>query len=361
MTHKERVIRTIKRESIDFLPSQIDFTPSDVKRICTYLGISESEDALHKYADNHLIYAYSLSSAEEYMHNQRVLDYALKHNLARVDDEHHVIFDQWGVGWDTESEGVWVAVHPLADIAAYKDYQFPDPQVPHLMDEVERVVHEYGQEYFILGFQHISLFERAWALRGYENFMMDIYVNPDFVQELLDRITDYQVACAKRFVAAGVDGVRIGDDYGLQKGLMMKPETWRKLFKPRLAKIYAVYQEAGLPVFQHSCGDISSILPDLIEIGLSVIHPVQPLAMSIEELAEKYADRLIFFGGIDTQQVLPYGSPEKVRDATRRCVQILGSKKGYIVAPSQEVMTDVPLENVAALISAVKEFRLQIG
>lgn len=145
---------------------------------------------MNKFVDNHIVYAYSLSGAEEYLHDQRVLEYALKYKLAKVDRKCNVVFDQWGVGWDTEAEGVWVAVHPLANLNAYKDYEFPDPEAPHLMDEVERVVYEYGKEYFVLGVQHVSLFERAWALRGYENFMTDIYVNPGSLAMIMDRKRD---------------------------------------------------------------------------------------------------------------------------------------------------------------------------
>jgi uroporphyrinogen decarboxylase len=187
--------------------------------------------------------------------------------------------------------------------------------------------------------------------------MTDIYDDPDFVRALLDGITDFQVESARRFVEAGVDGARIGDDYGQQKGLQMRPAIWRDLFKPRLARIYDVYRQAGRPVFQHSCGDIQSILPDLVELGLSVIHPLQPLAMPLETLAEQYGDRLTFFGGIDTQQLLPFGTPEEVRQGVRHCVDLLGARGSYIVAPSQEVMSDVPVENIGALIEAIKEYR----
>ena len=358
LTHKERVQRAIRRAPLDYFPSQVDFTPRDVPRIARHLGIADQE--LEQAVDNHLVYAYSLSSVEEYMHNPELLQHAVGLGLARVDQQAGLVYDPWGVGWDLTSEGVWVGFHPLADPGAYRSYRFPDPDAAGLMDYVERAVREYGQEYFVIAFQHISLFERSWALRGYENLMLDITLNRPFVEELYDRIADYQVAVARRFVAAGVDGARIGDDYGSQKGLMMAPQEWRKIIKPRLQRIWAVYQEAGLPVFLHSCGDLRAILDDLVEMGLSVLHPVQPLAMPLDYLQQRYGEHLTFFGGIDTQKILPFGSPQDVRRATIDCIQTLGHSGGYIIAPSQEIMTDVPLANIDALLTTIREQRTRV-
>jgi uroporphyrinogen decarboxylase len=221
----------------------------------------------------------------------------------------------------------------------------------------DQIVKQTKNDNFVIAYQHFGLFERAWALRGYENLLTDLYYNRSFVEELLDRITDYQVGLAKRFVDAGVDGVRFGDDYGTQKGLAMKDKDWRELFKPRIQRVYQVYQNAGLPVMQHSCGDLRKILPDFVDLGLNMLHPVQPLVMPIRDLAQGYGDQLSFFGGIDTQELLPYGTSDQVRRATKECIEVLGKNGGYMIAPSQEIMSDVPLENIEALVSATKEYR----
>jgi uroporphyrinogen decarboxylase len=358
LSHKERVRRAIYRMPLDHFPSQVDFTPRYVPRIARHLGVAEQE--LDLAVDNHLVYAYSLSSAEEYMHNPPVLRRAIELGLARLDQAAGIVYDAWQVGWDLTSEGVWPKVHPLADMESYRHYRFPDPEADGLMDYVEETVQQYGDEYFVLAFQHISLFERSWALRGYNNLMMDMAMNRPFVEELYDRIAHYQAAVALRFIKAGVDGVRVGDDYGTQKGMMMAPHTWREILKPRLQRIWAAYQEAGLPVFQHSCGDVRAILDDFVEMKLNVLHPVQPLAMPLDYLQECYGKALTFFGGIDTQQLLPFGSPEDVRRSVEQCIETLGRNGGYIIAPSQEVMADVPLQNVDALLDAIKEYRSRV-
>ena len=355
ISHKERILRTIRREPLDFFPSQVDFTPVDTPRIARGLGVAES--GLEEAVDNHLVYAYSLGNAEEYMHKLDIRKKAIELGLARMDEKQDIIYDVWGVGWDLTAEGVQITRHPLQELSRLADYAFPDPGADGLMDFTRECVSRYGREYFVLAFQHISLFERAWALRSFENLMMDIAAEEPYLDALFDAIADYQVKVARRFVDAGVDGVRVGDDYGSQLGLLMSPKAWRRYIKPRLVRIYAVYQQAGLPVFQHSCGDLRTILADFVEMRLSVLHPLQPKAMPHLEVAAACGGKLTFFGGIDTQELLPFGTPRQVRESVSSCVDLFGKQGSYIIAPSQEVMSDVPIENVKALVSAIKELR----
>jgi uroporphyrinogen decarboxylase len=173
---------------------------------------------------------------------------------------------------------------------------------------------------------------------------------------MIDRITDVQVALARRFVAVGVDGGYFGDDYGAQKGLLFSPETWRRLFKPRLARQFAVFREAGLPVLMHSDGEIASILPDLVEIGLTCLNPVQPEVLDHAWLKRTFGRNLAFYGGVSTQTVLPYGTPDEVRAAARECVRALAPHgTGLLLAPSHRMASDIPMANVDALLDVFAE------
>ena len=358
MSHKERVLRAIRREPLDYFPSQVDFTPKDLGRIARGLGVGIEE--IDEAADNHLRYAYSLGNAEEYMHDETVLRRAQEFGLVRLEEDKGVIYDIWGVGWDLHAEGVWVCRHPIQDPSKLLDYSFPDPDLPGLMDYVERLVASKGKEYFIVAFQHTSLFERAWALLGFENLMIAIAEENPHLDEFFKKIGDFQTAVARRFIKCGVDGVRVGDDYGSQDGLMISPDNWRRYIKPNLRNLYSAYQSAGLPVFQHSCGDLRTILEDFIELKLSVLHPLQPKAMPLETVEEILGGKVCFFGGIDTQELLPFRTAEEVRQGVLSCVQLLGRQGGYIIAPSQEVMSDVPIENIRALVTAIHDFRSMV-
>jgi uroporphyrinogen decarboxylase len=355
MSHKERVLRAIHHEPLDFFPSQVDFTPNDLGRIGHGLGVANSE--IDDEVDNHLRYAYSLGNAEEYMHDDDIRRRAEELGLVKIDMEHGIIYDIWGVGWDLKAEGVWICRHPIHDPTRITEYVFPDPNLPGLMDYVEKLQASHGAEYFIVAFQHISLFERAWALLGFENLMIAIAEENPYLDDFFRKIGDFQVAVAERFVKCGIDGARIGDDYGSQEGLLMSPEKWRRYIKPNLRRMYSVYQAAGLPVIQHSCGDVREILGDFVELNLNVLHPLQPKAMPLEKVEEAIGGKICFFGGIDTQELLPFGTPADIRRSVLACVRLLGRRGGYIIAPSQEVMSDVPIENIRALVNAIHEFR----
>jgi len=181
--------------------------------------------------------------------------------------------------------------------------------------------------------------------------LMDLVLKPAFVEELLERITDVQVALARRFVALGVDGGYFGDDYGAQRGMLFSPKMWRALFKPRLARMFAVFREAGLPIILHSDGDISAILPDLVEIGMTMLNPVQPEVLDHAWLRQAFGDRLAFYGGLSQQTVLSRGKPADVRAAVAECVRTLAADgTGLLIGPSHRMTSEVPLENVNAML-----------
>jgi uroporphyrinogen decarboxylase len=204
-----------------------------------------------------------------------------------------------------------------------------------------------------LGF---ALFERAWTLRGLERFFVDMALDPVYAGELLDRITEIQLALIHRYIDLGVDGAYFGDDYGAQKSLLFSPAMWRDLIKPRLARLFAPFRTPDLPIIMHSDGQIDDILPDLVEIGLTTLNPVQPEVLDHDWLHEKFHGRLAYYGGISTQTVLPFGTPEEVRQSVQRCAQTLAPQgTGLLIAPSHRMMTDIPMANVNALLDTFSE------
>ncbi|MCX6067350.1 MAG: hypothetical protein NT121_16600, partial [Chloroflexi bacterium] len=232
-------------------------------------------------------------------------------------------------------------------------YPWPDPDEATLFETAKSVIQEKGQEYFITPNFGFVLFEWAWTLRGFEQFFMDMGTDPGYTGELLDRITDIQLKLIHKYLDLGIDGAYFGDDYGAQKGLLFSPGMWRTYIKPRLAKMFAPFVERGLPILMHSDGQIQKILPDLVEIGLTALNPVQPEVLDHAWLAENFKGKLAFYGGISTQTVLPNGSPEDVRKAVSACVETLAPDgTGLIIAPSHRMMTDISMDNVTALLEA---------
>ena len=330
MTKKERMSRALRRLPVDRLPVQTNYTGVMGARLAAHFQCSSSELAAR--LDNHLLRV-------DVAHPQR------------LSPDGKVSFDWWGAGWGTETEGYWHAVAPLITSTDLAGFSWPDPQAEKLLDDAKRVIAADGGEHFIAPNFGFALFERAWSLRGFDQLLMDLVDQPAWVEELLDRITLIQVTLAKRFVALGVDGGYFGDDYGAQRSLLFSPKTWRQLFKPRLARMFAVFREAGLPVILHSDGDIWPILPDLVDIGLTCLNPVQPEVLEHTRLYREFGQHLSFYGGISTQEVLPKVSPAEVRAATLACIRDLAPDgTGLILGPSHRMQSDIPPENVAAML-----------
>ncbi|MBK6281484.1 MAG: hypothetical protein IPF54_01385 [Draconibacterium sp.] len=200
-------------------------------------------------------------------------------------------------------------------------------------------------------------FEMSWYLTGMEKFLMDLMLEEEYQAQLMDTIMNYIIVAGKKLIEMGVDILWCGDDFGSQQGMIMDPETWRSVFKPRIKYMFEEFRKVrpDIKIAWHSCGSILPIIPDFIEIGLDILNPIQPLAHGMEPLFLKntYGKDLTFFGGIDVQQLLPYGNPQTIRDEVRRRIDILGKGGGYIVAPAHNIQPDTPIENVMAFFDAV--------
>jgi len=332
LTHKERMRRALLHESVDRLPTQINYTQALGQKMAGHYGISEQD--LPKHLGNHMV---------------RV-DI---HFEPKVSEDGKTKYDWWGVGFAAEEEGYFTSVNPLTDSKDLDSYPWPDPNAPGLLNAASTIIEDDAGQHFITPNFGFALFERAWSLRGLDTFMMDMVLDPGFAEELLDRILGIRLVLIRRFIALGVDGGYFGDDYGAQKNMLFSPKMWRKYIKPRLAQMFAPFREAGLPVLMHSDGQIQAIIPDLIEIGLTALNPVQPEVLDHSWLKSTFGKNLAYYGGISTQTVLPNGSPEEVEKATRECVEKLALEgTGLIIAPSHRMMTDIPLENIDALLDA---------
>jgi uroporphyrinogen decarboxylase len=271
------------------------------------------------------------------------------------------IRDEWGIrsrpfGLYNEMVG-----HPLADIETPADldgYDFPDPDAPGRFRLAEATVRQYGNDYAILGDQECTVFEMAWYLVGLEKFLIDLTRKKAYVFELLDRILDISIRQGRRLIELGADVIWTGDDMGDQQGMMLSPALWREVFKPRLRSAFSAYRRANpdIRIAYHSCGSILPIIPDLIEIGLDILNPIQPNATGMDPafLKKAYGDRLCFFGGIDIQELLPRATPDRVFRSVQETIHILGARGGYIAAPAHNIQPDTPLENILAFYDAVR-------
>ena len=253
-------------------------------------------------------------------------------------------------------------LYPLKDAATVDEiagYPLPDPHNParhvHLKSAVAGL---HARDLAAQGELTSTIFETAWAIRGFEETLTDLALNPDIVETLFERLTELRVIEARQMAKAGVDVLRLGDDVAGQTGMLMSPKMWRRWLKPRMAKIIAAAKtiKPDIHIFYHSDGDCRAIIPELIEIGVTVLNPIQPECMDPAQLKIEYGDRLAFWGAIGTQSTMPFGTPEQVRAVVKERIETVGQGGGFLIAPSHVLEPEVPWENVIAFIKAVQEF-----
>nr|MBP8990148.1 uroporphyrinogen decarboxylase [Clostridia bacterium] len=262
--------------------------------------------------------------------------------------------DDFGVVWNRTGadKDIGVVDHIILTEPSLSNYRFPDLDPDQIHREYQALM-DRRDDTFKLGSIGFSLFERAWTLRGMENLLMDMVLEPDFVDELLQAILTYHLKVIDIALQYDIDGFHFGDDWGQQKGLIMGPSYWRRFIKPVLAVMYDRVKQKNKYISQHSCGDIHEILPDLIDIGLDVYQTVQPEIYDLQTLKRDFGRHLTFWGGISTQRLLPFGTPEEVRRVTRETIKMMGKGGGYIAAPTHAIPGDVPPENVIALLQVL--------
>jgi uroporphyrinogen decarboxylase len=338
ITQKERVIAQINHEETDRVPYHLMFDPGSniEERLDKFYGSNLWRDKV----DN-AIYQLPLPST----------GINLDLGLDRYTDA-------YGSEWRLDLRPFSLE-KPALTQPSLEGYTFP--KVSDLFDEgyetkMLQLIEEQKNS-FVVAAYGFGLFERSWVLRGFENVLMDVVVNLDFYEELLDKLLVHQLEILERLLLLPVDGIWFFDDWGFQQGVLVGPERWRKLFKPRYEQLYRRTHESGKYVLSHCCGAIEKILPDVIEIGLDVYQSVQPEARNNNpyDLKQKYGDKITFWGGLGSQNMIPFGSPSEIKEEVRHLCRDMSKGGGYILGPAKEIQPETPDVNVAAVVEAFLE------
>ena len=345
----------LNHEVPDRCPMQISFTPEFADRLRKDMELQGK--AVHNPHGGGNTYELERALGEDMLLTS--VGWA---NSYYMDDKPYV--DEWGIGWTVHpyetafGTGHYTEIvsHPLANDDAISQYQPPDPNRLELYADSEQVIRDFRGEYWIVGVTVTTIFETAWALRGLEQMLIDMVLNPDLVEQLLDMPYQYHLAAAKKLVAMGVDMIWTGDDVGSQHEMLISPKMWRRYLKPRMAQFIAELKgiNPSVKVAYHSDGDVSRIIPELIEIGLDVLNPIQPASMDPVEVKKKYGGQLSFWGTIDEQHTLPFGSPADVEREVVDRLKTVGQRGGLILAPTHHVQLDTPMENFWAMVNTIQ-------
>ena len=354
MKSRERVALALAHEKPDRCPFQVGFTPEFATRLREEQGIQNLKaHNPHGGGNSYVI--------ERLLGADMLITSVGWANSYYMDTRPYT--DEWGIGWNITpyetpfGTGIYTEIcrHPLADENAIISYRAPDPDRPELYQAAEQMLEDFKGEYWIVGATVTTIFETAWALRGLKQILMDMVRNPDLANVLFDIPYHYHLVAAKKMVELGVDMIYLGDDMGAQNQMMISPRMWQKYFKPRMANLIAELKHINpdLKVAYHTDGYVEPIIPGLIEIGLDVLNPVQPASMDPARIKKAYGGKLCFWGTIDEQYTLPFGSPQDVANEVKLRLETVGFNGGLILAPTHSVQLDTPLENFWAMINTI--------
>jgi uroporphyrinogen decarboxylase len=331
ITPRERVILALRHTQPERIPYHLSYTVTAREKLEAYFGTKDLDEAL----DNCIV--------------------KYKPRLPEVEAAPGMWRDEFGILWNrTNDRDIGVVERYLLRERSLKGFPFPDPHDPARYAGLPGFVTRHPGRYRIVNFGK-SLFERAWMLRGLDELMVDMLEAPEFVEDLLDTIAEYNLAIISEVTRYDVDAVMFGDDWGQQNGLLFSPRLWRRLIRPRIAQMYQAVHAAGKAVFIHSCGKVQSLFPELIELGVDVFNPFQPEVMDPVQIKQQYGSQLAFYGGMSIQKLLPFGTPQQVRDETHRLIDTVGQGGGFIIAPAHDMPGDIPVENIIAFWETVRE------
>ena len=278
--------------------------------------------------------------------------------------EYDVKFDGWGVAHEDNPNSMHMTKmhYPMKNFTSLdemKAYPLPDytkvdfSPLKTQMDEI------HGKGLAVFVWQECTIWEIAWYLRGMDNLMMDMAMEDEKAGWLFDEITERACYRTEIFTRQGADIIGLGDDIGMQNSIMMSLDMYRQWLKPRMAKVIRTAKDVNPDVLisYHSCGYIEPFIPDLIDIGVDILNPVQPECMDFEEIHKKYGTQISFNGTIGTQKVMPFGTPEDVRENVIRNLDIAGEKGGLFCCPTHLLEPEVPWDNIEAYVEACNNYK----
>lgn len=352
-TPRENLLRLLRRQGFETIPPEFVLCPHLVD---VYHEREKSELPYDEYFQMPWKNVTSLVPD-----NDDRTRFAPYHAAAGLDVHSEV--DEWGVGHRATPTSMHMTQMfcPLKDAGSEEEilaYPLPTYSAegnPGLAQEVSALK---AKGIAPVGNMQMTIWETAWYIRGMENLMMDMFCGEPMAEILLDRVTEMSLSRAELYARAGVDILFLGDDIGMQHTVMMKEEMYTEWLKPRLTKIIRAAKAINpdLLVFYHSCGYVEPFIPHLIEAGIDVLNPIQPECMDPEKIIKEYGGQLSFHGTIGTQSVMPFGTPEEVKETVKRNLSFAGDKGGLFVAPTHLVEPEVPWENILAYVEACREY-----
>jgi uroporphyrinogen-III decarboxylase len=239
--------------------------------------------------------------------------------------------------------------------------ELPDPDDPLYLSKAEKTIKQ-NEDKYLIGYVWFTVFEKMHLTAGFENILLGPRKYRDSFLRLRDKIMDFNIRATRRWLSLGVDAIFTSDDWGTQDSLIIPPDMWREYYKPCYKEIIDETHKGKAHAWFHSCGHVFPIIGDLIEIGLDVLHPIQPHANNLEDIAEQYGGKICFSGGIDIQETMPHGTTRDVEEEIFHAFDLFGAEYGggIIPGPGNTILEDAPFENIRAIYDAVDKLKSRL-
>ena len=368
-TSRERFTLALSHQETDRVPADLGGLATTIRtvdlyqRLRSFLGLPPLKKVRH-FLDEHIVPDEDLLTT--FRIDTRYIRTGASRNWRREKIDQYTVRDEWGTAWTKPPDFIYASVvdHPIKEptMDALRGYSFPDPEDPGRYEGLKEKAKELHEEtnYAIVADYPTGagVFDQAWRLRGMAELLLDMLERIEFCHELFDLMGNWYQKVYERYmeeVGPHVQMVMLYEDLSMQEGPLMSLELFRKYVRPQHEKVIkAIRDHTDAVICLHICGSAYAFIPDFTEMGIGVLNPVQIRAknMEPEKLKAEFGDYISFHGAVDSQEVLPYGSPEAVENEVRRLTRVLGKSGGYLLASCHAIQPDVPPQNIDALFSA---------
>jgi len=347
MTPRERILATLQRQSVDQTPVDLWLTPEVLAGLKNHAGEQDELTLYGKIGVDKIVWIFPGYGSDAF------------------DPNESAGMDPWGVPTHTVKAGLAsyqeYGTGPLADYVEPGELDryelWPDPDKFSYASAKRAAERARSFNFATMG-PWVSHFEIYCHMRGMENALMDVVAEPEFLEATLERIDAIQTKMMHRFLGELgdlIDIVFISDDMGTQESQLISLDAWKRFFEPRLKNWTSLIHSYGKKVLFHTDGAIRDFIPHLIDAGIDILNPIQHVCPGMDRASLKrdFGDRVIFHGGVENQNILPFGSADDVRQEVKTCLETLGKGGGYIPCSCHNIQAGTPPENVIAMIEAV--------
>ncbi|MCL4385737.1 MAG: hypothetical protein M1479_04360 [Actinobacteria bacterium] len=344
MNSKERVQIAINHNEPDRVPIQAHFTPECAKLLTEKFDLRDYD--LEIFLGNDIL-CIPFGMVTGYYREEEI--YKTEWGITW---KRFPYFTKYGIGYYTE-----IIDFPLADDSNFDSFKTPDvSKVDYSI--ANKVINNFGKNFSICCDLQCSLFEGYKYLRGLSKAFEDLLLEPERVSMIIDRLIEYHSVIGLKLIDMGADIIWLGDDLGGQNTMLMSPEIFRKVLKPKMAKIINIFKRRNkdIKIAFHTDGYVIPIIDDLIEVGVDILNPIQPESMNPYEIKKRWNKNLCLWGSISVQSTFPFGTKKEIIENIKERLKFIGPGGGFIIGPTHNIQIDTPLENILAFFNTVKNF-----